>query len=520
MADKKTSTPETAVAEEGAEAHAHTHEHGHDHDHDHEHGHDHDHTHDGPEPILLRAEWLTEKAKQEQEEETGKPVEDLPYAVKSEEKRPGSILAVAFEIPADAYQKQVDKFYENLRKEVVLPGFRKGKAPVKLIRIRMGSEADRDAITESATNVVRQEVLKRNLSLVSSVAVEKWSNKEGEPLSFDAAIELEPVIELKEYKGLSVEASFAEPNEDAVKERLEQIRRDCGRWEAAPAGHKIAEGDAVAIDLKVVGADGNELKHLSRENWLLNNFKTQLPEELGSKIAGLAEGETAKADVKNVRQTRRGDTVEHTDAYTATIRSVKVKQLPELDDELAKDLGDYGSLQELRDSIKGDLEKGELERHRGEAVFKILQAIIDKNPMDIPRSMVLMGQYLRIQKDRREMERIGLQLEQVVPDPEAYVASREQLAEIEAKQRYIFRELSKIEKLEAADEDIEKEIARLAEETGRKPLAVRARLEAEKKLDALRDQIAERKIADFLLANNTVQRVAPPKPEAAAPKSS
>ncbi len=459
-------------------------------------------------PIPIALELLTEKAKQEAEEQLGKPIRDMAYTLASQTAIPNSTLSLKFEVAAEEVRKELDRFYENLRKDVVLPGFRKGKAPVKLIRIRMGEEADRDAMIEIAVNVTRQETLRQQLNFVADPQVVDWSMEEGKPLTFEVHAEIPPKIELKEYKGLSVTVETQDVSDAAVDHNIEHLRQDFATWETAPAGHKFAPGDQLVVDLKVTGDKEQELKHLSRENLVLHNT-SGLPSELAEKLPGLGTGENATATIKSERQTRKGETIHSADTYQVTVKEIKIRKLPALDDEFAKDLGEeYATLAELRAGVRKDLEHREEERQKGEAVGKIVMALVEKNPIEIPPSMVHSAQIHAIHEDRLQLEQMGLNLGDVVKDPKTYLQGRWMTGELRVKQALLCGEVSKVEKLEVTDEDLEKEIARIAENSGRKPLAVRAKLEAEKKLDALRNEMVDRKITDFLLANNTVEKVA------------
>lgn len=464
----------------------------------------------GQKPIPIPKDELTEESKKKVEEDTGKPVEYVPYTLAGEDKQPHSILRLKFEVAPADFQKEIDKFYENLRKDVVLPGYRKGKAPVRLIRIRMGEEADRDAMASTAMNALLQEAIKRPLKLVSDPQIVSWKIEEGKPLQFEIETELEPTVELKEYKGLTVTVETREITDADVEHEIEHMRQDHAKQVSAPEGTKLAEEHSVAVDLKVEGEGGRELPHLARENWLIADINRNLPGDVASALLGHTAGETVRVPLKGTRKNRRGDEIEFTDTYVVTIREIKATELPALDDEFAKDLGEHDTIQALRDAIKKDLQEAEENRRRNASIGKIIAAIIEKNPVEAPRTRISDLEVESVMRDSYQLSRMGLRLQDVVTDAPTYFATQHSSAEFRVKQALLLPELAKLENLEVSDEDVEKEINEMAEKSGRKPLAVRARLEAEKKLDALRDELRGRKVQDFLLANNTVEKVAAP----------
>lgn len=477
-------------------------------DHVHEEGHEHDHDH-GPRPIPIERDLLTAEAKARIEKDTGKSVADLPYAVKAEEKLPHSVLSLTFEVPADTLTAELNRYYDGLRKEAILPGFRKGKAPVKLLRIRLGKDGDKDAMAETTVNVLRQEVLKRDLKLVSDAQIVRWTVEDGQPLEAEVHVEVQPEIHLKKYKGLKVEVERIDFKPEMVDRDLERLRGQHSRQESAPAGAGVKEGDAIVVDMAVTGQGGKELGHLGRQNLIIRDYRTELPSELAGQVEGKKVGDVVSADIETERKNRRGETVKHTDTYSLTLRDIKVTRIPELDDEFAKDLGEFDTLAELRASIEKTVRERIEEGRKQNSLARLMAALVEHNEVDAPRSLVGQAQYRSMMNDSMQLAQMGLRLEDVVHDSQTYMAHQHVQAEMLIKQALLRAELAKVEKLEVTDEDLEKEIARQAEEQGRKPLAVRAKLEADKKLDGLREEILSRRITDFLLEHNKIEEVEP-----------
>lgn len=470
--------------------------------------HDHGAHASGPKPIMIERDALTADAR-DKASKGAKPAADLPYTVKDEKKLPHSVLSLTFEVPAPAFTAELERYWSELRKEIALPGFRKGKAPVKLLRIRLGKDGDKEAMQEAAVNVARQEVLKRELQLVADAQITSFTAEDGQPLVMEIHFELQPLVELKKYKGLTVEVERLEFKPEMVDAELEQLRKQHARQESAAAGSKVKAGDHIVVDMAVAGQGGKELAHLGRQNLMIRDFRTELPSELADQIEGRKVGESVSADIETERRTRRGETVKHTDTYTLTIRDIKVTRVPELDDEFAKDLGEHDTLKDLRSALETQVRDRVESARKHQSMARLMQMLVEHNPVDAPHSLIHQAQYRSLLNDSMQLARMGLRLEDVVQDSEAYMSSQHQQAEMLIKQGMLRAELAKLEKLEVTEEDIEKEIARMAEEQGRKPLAVRARLEADKKLDGLRDELLDRRITEFLIENNKVREVEP-----------
>lgn len=475
------------------------------------------------EPVHIELEDLTAEGKAKTEEALGRKIADIAYTLTSQETRPGSIAALHFEVARDVFQSEQGRLLNDLRKEVVLPGFRKGKAPIKLLQIRMGEDANRDTVRALVTNALRQEVAKQPaLKFIARPQINLYTIPEapGAPVSFEVEGETEPKVEANLYKGLSVEVEVQPVTDEAVGTRLDALRRQNAVIEPAGEGATINPGDTIAVDIEVANEAGERIESHSRQSQLLHNFQTELPEPVAAQLVGKKVGETVTAGVESQATNRRGEPVTHTDTYTVTVREIKLSKLPELDDEFAKDLGDCATLEDLRAKTRKELEEAEALRQRNEALAKLYHQLVEKNPVDTPRSLLSEQAYRLIMEDQYQLSRMGLKLEQVIQDPNKYMADQRRNAEDMVKIQLLLDQIAKTENLQVSDEDVEQEIAEVAEKSGRKPLAVRARLEAQKQLDQFRQEVGRRKLADFLLANNTIDKVAAkPAPAPEAPEA-
>ncbi|MEN6625742.1 MAG: trigger factor [Candidatus Sumerlaeia bacterium] len=468
-------------------------------------------------PITVELDDLSEEGRKRIAERLGRAVEDLPYKVLGQEPRPGSGLLMRIEVEHDVFAQEEERLLKDIGKEITLPGFRKGKAPLKLLQLRLGEEAVRDTIGSLATNALRQEKAKQSLEIISNLRVMSFTAEAGAPVSFEVDLELEPKVELKQYKGVTVEVTEQPVSDEMVNQRIEMLRQRNAVMETVEGG-AVEENDIVTIDLDVLNDKGEILPHLSRKDWQLHSYKGQLNPELAGQMTGKKAGESFSAKIETTTKTRRGDDVTHTDNYTVTVKQIQREKLPALDDEFAKDLGKHQTLEELRKGTREELEKESGERERGAALAEIYKKLIELNPIDAPKSVLAKAQYDMIMEDSYQLERMGLRLDQVVQDTATYVQNRRDSAEQQVKANMINAAIGKAESLEAGDAEVDAEIAKMAEESGRKPLAIRARLEAQKQLEHFKQELTRRKVNDFLLASNTVNKVAP-KPEEEEKKS-
>ncbi len=466
------------------------------------------------EPIPIDPEDLTEEARKQAEKKLNRKIEDLAYRVVEQESREGSLVALRLAVTRDVYLAEQEILLNDLRKEITLPGYRKGKAPLKLVQIRLGDEAVRDTVGSIAINLLRQEIAKQDFKMSSRPQVMGFTTPgtEQDELTFEVEVEIEPEVDLKQYKDLSVEVEVQPINDEAVDDYLERLRRQNSVSESGGPDAVFKEGDELVVDVEVTNERGERLDHLCKTGQNVTDPTNELPGELGGQLVGKKIGESVAEKIKNTVTNRRGEEVTHEDTFTVSVRDIKVSRLPELDDEFAKDLGEHDTLADLKTALREELEKREEERRRVEALAKLFDQIIEKNPVPAPRSMIAAAQYDQIMRDSYQLSRLGMRLGDVVRDAEKYMHDQRDDAAQTVKRELLTLEIAKTEKLEVTDADVDKEIERMAEESGRKALAVRARLEANKELDGLRSRLERSKIADFLIEHNEIKNV-PAKPK-------
>lgn len=467
------------------------------------------------EPIRIELEDLTEEGRKKIEESLKRPVADIPATVLSQDKHPGSLVRLNFQVARADYDAEQGRLLKDLAKEAVLPGYRRGKVPVKLLQIRLGEDAVRDTVRSLATNAMRQEVARQQLKLTVRPQVTEY-NVADDAVTFEVEAEVEPTVEAKEYTGITVEVEMQPVAEEAVNQRIEAMRNQNAVYENAPEDAVVQDQDVLTVDAEVYGAQGQKLENMSREAWHLYAFREQLPPAVADLIVGKKVGEQFETKVENKSTNRRGEEVTHMDDWKVTVKEIKRSRLPELDDEFAKDLGDYATLEDLKNKIRAELQEAEETRQRNEALGKIYQKLSELNPIDVPHSLLNAQTYQLIRQDQEQLQRYGMRLEHVIHDPNQYLNDQRNSAGQMVLIGLLLDEIAKKENLAVTDEDVDKEIEKMAERQGRKPLAVRARLEAQRQLDQFREQVGRQKINDFLLANATVNKV-PAKPKEEAP---
>lgn len=295
--------------------------------------------------------------------------------------------AVKIEVPAEDVTKRFEVAYADLNRRVHIPGFRPGKAPQGLLEKRYAKAVEEDVLRQLLPDYYRRAMKETGFDpvTVDIPPMERIKIKKGTPLVFTATVEIKPIFELREYKGLTLKQDKRAIDNDELAKAMQILRQQHAQLEVVKEERGIAEGDYVQA--RIEAFEGTVLsEEIKPENHLIR---------IGDKapIAGLVLDEALlgkmKGQVAEVKQPDATGPADKTITLRATVQELKAKVLPELDDEFAKDLGDYKTLGELQDKVKTQLEQG-LQRDIEEKYKdEIMKRLVDlHHHFELPESLV------------------------------------------------------------------------------------------------------------------------------------
>ena len=434
-----------------------------------------------------------------------KEEDKVSYDLLESQDKPGSIRQYKVNIPKEEYDKRQSKMIRDLKKTVVIDGFRKGKAPDRFIKNRFRKELRQDVMDEIVPKVADDLLKKAGAEKFTDPVLEDSKGEEGENIELLFHVEIMPRIELKppDYTGMDITVKRRTITEDLVAKQLEDLQKRSAVFE--PKEGAVDETDGVVLNIFVEDEKGNEIKEMSYKNALIQYPQQYLPKEVYQLLLGKEKGIGFEAKVPRQSPKPESDAAAVQDTWKVEIAEVKKCVLPKMDDEFAKDLGDFKTLEELKSKIRSDMESHAESHAKEDAFDAIMQKIIEHKSFDPPASLV--EQYKRgmISEDLNRLRQMGLSFKDMKLDPEQYMARKQKDADLAVKASFLLREVIGAEKLEVADQDLEAELAKIAEKEGRKPLAIRAKLEAEGQLDSFRDDLLQEKVKQFLLEKNNVK---------------
>ena len=417
--------------------------------------------------------------------------------------------ALKIEVPADEVTQQFSRAYLELNRQVQIPGFRPGKAPVAILEKRYAKTIEEDVIRKLVPDFYGRAIKQAGISpvVVDIPPLDRVKIQKDAPFTFTATVEIKPTIELRDYKSpspMSLQADKRTVAEEQIDRALEVLREQQARLDEAQAGTVLSEGDYAIVDLEGF-LDGAPLEGTKKEGQLhkVGSKAALLGIEIDAHLIGRQAGDMVEIPqtypMSHPDQRVAGKAV----SFRLVIKGVKQKKLPTLDDEFAKDCGPYASLHELRDKLRGQMEKA-LKRDIEESYKDtLLKRLIETHHFDLPDTLVERELSTIVQQKLQARQRGNVIDSLPAPDAEELKKIREEHHE-EANRRVkaglILEAIAEKEGLSVSQDDLNNEVTRLATEL-RVPMAdlvkmiqaggqdsveeLRARILADKALDVV-----------------------------------
>jgi trigger factor len=302
--------------------------------------------------------------------------------------------ALKIEIPPDEIKRQFVKAYEDLNRQVRIPGFRPGKAPMALLEKRYAKAVEEDVVRALIPDYYDRAVRQAGIVpvLVEVPPLERIKIKKDAPLSFTATVEIKPKIELRDYKApnpISLKPDKRTVSDEQVARALEALREQQAQLHPAPSGTALAEGDYAILDVEGF-VDGEPLSGTQKSGHLhkIGSKSLVLGMAIDEQLTGKREGDVVQIHQPYPASHPDTRVAGKTAEFRIKIAAVKQKKLPPLDDEFAKDCGPYHSLQELTEKLKGELEKALKKDIEEGYKNQILKRLVETHHFDTPDTLV------------------------------------------------------------------------------------------------------------------------------------
>ena len=410
--------------------------------------------------------------------------------------------ALAFEVEPEQVQREIDARARDLARKVKLPGFRPGKVPLEVVKKRFKDEILGEAAEAIVNKVVFDELDGRGLKPLAPPRVEEVKLEEGQPMSFKAVFETLPLVDLPEWKGLRVSAAGPKVGDEDVAKEIDRLREEAARYDPVDDPRPTQKGDFVLLDLVWQPAGGG--KGGRDENALIEIGNPGNHPGMNGGLEGLTLGETKEIEVEwgeDAAPAIAGKTVR----YTVTLKGIKKKVVPERDDEFAKDLGEFASLAELEDRIRKQLAAAEERRSDRDVKTALVDALVAKAGFEVPEALVERHMSARTESLARGLAYQGIDPRKVGVDWKQYRESTREESVKAARADILLDEIARREGVSVLDSEVDAEVSRIADRSGRSREQVRAQMTKEGDIGALAARIREEKTLDLLKSNASIE---------------
>ena len=404
------------------------------------------------------------------------------------------------EIPIDIVNAEFERLARDYSKRARVPGFRPGKAPARVIKQRYKSEILHDLAHDLIPRAVDDALRERGMEAVDAPDIRDVNVEENQPLTFTATFDTVPQFEPGDYPGLSLKRPDGAVPDESVDQALQRLRDRAARYDPVD-GRGVEHGDTVTVDLERKDAEGQADSH---KDVAIELGAKANPPGLDEQLLGVALDATKTFTLHYPADYTITELANQDVVYTVTVKSLKRRMLPELDDEFAKDLGEFDSLAALKARVREDLEHEAKHAVERDMRAELMKQLAKRVPFELPVSLVERELDRRLEDFARRMMEQGVDPREAGIDWQAFRESQRDAA-VEATGGAVYLDqVARHENIAVSAEEIDQEVGRYAERTGRTPAAVRAALEKEQGLSRVASGIRREKSIDFLMSRATI----------------
>jgi trigger factor len=398
-------------------------------------------------------------------------------------------------VPVADVESETSQVTADVQKRAKLPGFRPGKAPASIIRKQFAGQIRQQVLENVIPKVLQQRFETDNLKVVGTPDVSDVHFHDGEPLTFKATFEVVPEVELGEYKDVEVPYHDPEVTDEDVDKRIEEIRESKAQYLNIDP-RPIEDGDYAVVSLEsVAGVEGEPIR---QEEMVLEIGGSDTVQEFTDNLRGLSPGDTKDFDV-NYPENYGGERLAGKNVtFHATVKGVRKKELPELNDEFAQDLGDFRTVDELKDAIRKGIFSQRQHEAQQEAKNKIIDKLVDAHEFPVPEVFVERQVKSRVEQSLRAMAGEGVDPRQIKLDWKKVMETQRDKAVREVRASLLLGKISEREAIHATRDEVDKEVERHARQNREPIAALQMKYEKDGTLNRIASHIQTEKTLNFL----------------------
>jgi trigger factor len=423
-----------------------------------------------------------------------------------EVEKKNSFVELSINLNNSSVKNELDKAYRNLEKTARIPGFRSGKVPREILEVRFGKRVEKEVVNTLISNAYAEAIKRVEVTPVSYPKIRNVRYEKNKSLSFQAAVEIKPKIEIDDYKGISLEKKVIKVTDNDVEENLVRLQEMYGELDVVEGRDEVRKGDVITLDYEGF-INGKAIPNAKGENAVVEVGKTVLVPGAEEKLIGCKKNRWEELKVVFPKDHPDKEVAGMEGVFKVFVKEIKEKRLPPLDDEFAKDVG-FNTLEELKRKVKEDLKASAEIRMRTALQEDLLRKLSGKVDVVIPNTMIEKEINCMIRdfsKTLRPKTLDSYLKEQNITIERLRADFRSQAIE-NVKRVLIIEEIANRENIEVGEEDIAQRVRELAEEAGLTFDEMKKKLE-KGGLKNLKEEVRIIKTLKFLLENSHIREV-------------
>lgn len=420
------------------------------------------------------------------------------------EKIEKNTVVLEIEVEPEKLNQSLDKAYRKLVKKANIPGFRKGKAPRALLERFYGKEYLMDeALDNLLPDVYVEAVQETEIEPIDRPQVELVQAEEGKPLIIKAKVEVKPEVILGEYTGLEVEKPSADINDADVDAELGKLQQRHAKVNTLDEG-EVEQGDVAVIDFEGF-VDGEAFPGGKGENYPLEIGSESFIPGFEEQVIGAKVGEERDVNVTFPEEYHSVELAGKAAVFKVKVNSIRRKELLPVDDEFAKDVSEFDTLEELKTDIRNRLKETAGKKAEIAVKEQLIQKAVENATVEIPAVMVDTRLNVMLNDMAQRLQRQGISFEDYLrftgADIDAVRTDLKPEAEKSVRSDLVLEAIARKEQIDATDEDVNAELEKMAEQYKQDVSTLRAALETQGNIDSLKNSIAFQKTIQFLVDN-------------------
>jgi trigger factor len=401
---------------------------------------------------------------------------------------------IEISVPVDEIARETDRVVANIQQKVKLPGFRPGKVPINLIRTKFAKEVREDVIENLLPKYFQKKVQEEDLQVVGRPSVKDVEFKEGEPLRFKAEFEVAPTIELKEYRGVTVHYSEPELTEEDIAKRLEEIRDQKAQFvniDPRPA----ADGDYAVVSLDSLA--GLE-KPIHQDDMQLHVGDPETVAAFTDAVRGMSPDEEKEFEVAYPEDYGQKNLAGKTVRFRMKLKMIRTKELPELNDEFARDLGDYQTLDDFREAVRRAIFQEREFLAQQKAKEELIDTLIKEHDFPVPEAYIERQIESQLTEQFKDLADRGIDPAKLQIDWTKLKEAQRPKAIHDVKGSLLIDKVAERESISATNDEVDHEVQRIAKHEREPVAAMRKKLQKDGVLGRIAYRIRSEKTLNFL----------------------